>query len=114
MQLTKTGDEHPTLADIDGRVPGRVQLVSIALREEVTPKDGSFMHSYFEEEEGQADPYLRAEGLMRSIEDDWPDSEWAIIGNWRARYLRWVRLQKGMGFLPEESWSPQAFLDCGP
>lgn len=111
MQLPK---RNPRLADIDGRVPGKVVLVSVVLQDELDPRKGDFQHAYFEEGEDKADPYLRAEGLKLSLENDWPDHEWVIVGNHRAQYLRWVRLQKGMGFLSEEAWSPQAYLDCAP
>lgn len=105
----KTG--KPRLADIDGRVPGKVVLVSVKLQDELDVRKGDFQHAYFEEGEDKADPYLRAEGLKLSLEDDWPQHEWAVVGNWRARYLQWARRQQELGFLPEEAWSPQAYLD---
>jgi hypothetical protein len=105
MQLMKS---KPTLKDVDGRVPGRVQLVSIRLDED----DPKQMCTFFEEESGKRDPYLRAEGLMRSLEDDWPEHEWAMIGNWRARYLLWAWNMENMGLdFGEDALSPQAYLD---
>lgn len=106
MELTGT----PTLADVDGREPGKVQLLAAPLVEDM-PKRGGMTHAYFEEEEGKRDPWLRAEGLKLSLEGDWPEHHWAIVGNWRARYLKWRRVQQGMGFLPEEAWSPEAYVD---
>lgn len=101
----------PTLTDVDGTVLGRVQLMSIRL---VDPYDGTpqMMHEYIEEADDRPNPWAFAEGLKRGIEADWPDHHWAIVGNWRARYLMWVQRQKETGFLSEEDWSPQAYVDC--
>lgn len=107
MQLMKG---KPTLVDVDGRELGKVQLVSIKLVEGFDDETQQH-YAYFEEEPGKDDPYLRAEGLKLSIEDDWPEHYWAIIGNWRARYLQWVRtLQQRMPFLGEEAWTPEAYI----
>lgn len=101
----------PTLADVDGSVPGKVQLVAIKLVDGFG-EDPKMTHTYFEEDgNSDRDPWLMAEGLKRGIEDDWPEHHWAIVGNWRARYLKWVRYQKALGFLPEDAWSPAAYLD---
>lgn len=100
----------PKLADVDGTVPGKVQLLSVRLVDGLT-EDPKLMATYIEEAEDRPNPWLFAEGLKRGLEDDWPEHHWAIVGNWRARYLLWVHRQKGMGFLSEEDWSPQAYLD---
>lgn len=103
--------KKPILRDIDGTVPGKVQLVCIRLAEEL-PRRDDYMHTYFEEKLGdERDPWLRAEGLYESLKKDWPEHEWAIVGNWRARYLVWRRHQQSMGFLSEKDWTPQAYLD---
>lgn len=85
--LTKTGHKRPTLADVDGTVPGKAMLMSVKLDED---EPGQMCTIFVEEPDAPADPWTWAEGLMRGIEDDWPDHEWAIVGNWRARYLRWA------------------------
>lgn len=70
------------------------------------------MHNYFEEAEGKSDPWSMAVGLKRSIEGDWPDHHWAIVGNWRARYLRWVTQMKEMGLnFSESDLSPEEYLE---
>jgi hypothetical protein len=101
----------PTLADVDGTIPGKVQLLAVLLEEDL-PNRGGLMNTYVEEADGQPNPWLFAEGLKRGIERDWPDHQWAIVGNWRAHYLMWVQRQKDLGFLSEEDWSPQAYVDC--
>lgn len=103
--------DKPSLADVNGTALGKVQLLSIKLVDEI---DGGpqMMHMYFEEADDRPDPWRSAEGLKRSIEGDWPDHHWAIVGNWRARYLAWMQRQKGLGFLSEEDWSPQAYVEC--
>lgn len=101
----------PRLADVDGRVPGKVQLLAVLLEEELPRRDG-LMNMYFEETSERPNPWRAAEGLKRSIEGDFPEHHWEIVGNWRARYLLWVERQKELGFLSEEDWSPQAYLDC--
>jgi hypothetical protein len=100
----------PTLADVDGTTLGKVQLVSLKLVEGFG-ESPELMHTYFEEGAGRVDPWLQAEGLKRGIEDDWPEHYWAIVGNWRAMYLAWVRRMRGLGFLSEEDWSPSAYLE---
>lgn len=103
--------DKPTLADVDGTVPGKVQLIAVKLQENL-PGRGDFLHEYFEEASERPNPWRSAEGLKRSIEGDWPEHHWEIVGNWRARYLAWVERQKGLGFLSEEDWSPQAYVEC--
>lgn len=87
--IAKTGHERPTLADIDGTVKGKAVLMSIKLVDEFD-EDPEQMHTLITEGEYDEDPWTFAMGLMRGIEKDWPDHEWAIVGNWRARYLRWA------------------------
>jgi hypothetical protein len=101
--LTRTGHEKPTLADVDGTVKGKVQLMSIRLREN-NPEQYA---TYIEEGMYDDDPWTFAVGLMRGIEMDWPDHEWAIVGNWRARYLRWAATMPS--FLPGPH-TPEAYL----
>lgn len=101
--ITKTGDK-PTLADVDGTVPGRAVLMSIKVVDTLD-EDPEQMHTDLVETEGQPDPWTWALGLMRSMEDDWPVHEWAIVGNWRARYLRW----KVMMPIPGEH-SPEEYV----
>lgn len=101
--------KKPRLKDIDGTEPGKVQLVSITLAEELPKRDG-FMHSYFEEgPDDKYDPWLMAEGLHESIKKDFPEHHFAIVGNWRARYLAWNRRMEEIG-ISEENRTPQAYL----
>jgi hypothetical protein len=104
--LTKTGHARPRLADIDGTVKGRVQLMSIKLVDEL--EDPEQMHTPITEGDHDEDPWTFAMGLMRGIEMDWPDHEWAIVGNWRARYLRWATTL--VQWLPDADTSPVAYL----
>lgn len=100
----------PSLAEVDAREPGKVQLISIKLVDGFD-EDPQQMYTLIEEgEDIERDPWLMAEGLMRSMEDDWPDHYWAIVGNWRAHYLRWRRFQRRMGPLREDDWSPESYL----
>lgn len=102
--ITKTGDK-PTLADVDGTVPGRAMLLCIRLDEDRPDQ----MYNLFEETpDAPADPWTFAEGLMRSIEGDFPEHEWAIVGNWRAKYLRWELQMKRT--IPGE-FTPQEYLE---
>jgi hypothetical protein len=104
--LTRTGRERPTLADVDGTVKGKVQLMSVKLVDGLS-HDTEHMCTYIEEGEYDEDPWTFAMGLMRGIEKDWPDHEWAIVGNWRARYLRWAATMPA--FLPGPH-TPEAYL----
>ena|SRR5690606_7433839 len=101
----------PTLADMDGTVPAKVQLMAIKLVDEIG-NDPKMMHMYFEEASDRPNPWRSAEGLKRGIEGDWPEHHWEIVGNWRARYLMWVERQRALGSLSEEDWSPQAYVEC--
>lgn len=102
--ITKTGDK-PTLADIDGTVPGRAVLMSAR-----TDSDNSEpMAETRDEQPGDTyDPWTTLEGLQRSIEADFPDRGWAIVGNWRARYLRWAHT---MQFIIPGDHTPQDYLE---
>lgn len=95
----------PTLADVDGTDPGRVQVELADLTGE---RPEVLRTYYFEEKSGEADPWLRAEMLKRDIEDDWPGCHWEFVGNWRARYLDWARRFEEWGF--DGDHSPQEYL----
>lgn len=98
---------RPALADIDGTVPGKAMLMSIKLVDSLDGEDPEQMHTFFEEKEGDPDPWTFALGLKAGIEDDWPDHEWAIVANWRARYLRWAYTMPA--FLPGPH-TPEEYL----
>ena len=98
----------PTLADVDGTEPGKVMLVAVRLvptrEQEPVP-----MYRYFEEGPDDMNPWATAEGVLESIEEAWPkEIHWAIVGNWRARYLAWNWGQRG--FIPKDALSPEAYL----
>lgn len=95
--LTKSNSKRPTLKDIDGTVPGKVQLMSVKLVDDMFDEP-ELMATPIYEGDHDKDPWTFAMGLMRGIEQDWPDHEWAIVGNWRARYLRWAHTMPS--FLP--------------
>lgn len=102
----------PTLADVDGREPGRAFLLSIKTGDPFKESPDQ-MYECFEEADGDKyDPIRTAEGLKLSIEGDFPNRHWAIVGNHRAHYLAWRRRmdEMGLGF-SEERLSPQAYLD---
>lgn len=103
--ITKTGDK-PTLADVDGTVPGKAMLMSVRLDED---NPGQMCTIFEEGPDDPVDPWTRAEGLMRGIEADWPEHEWAIVGNWRAKYLRWAHTMPA--FLPGPH-TPQEYLEA--
>lgn len=105
--ITKTGDK-PTLADVDGSVKGRAVLMSIKVGDTLD-EDPEQMHTDLVEDEKHDDPWGWALILMRSMEDDWPDHEWAIVGNWRARYLRWV--QQMLTVIPGGGHTPEQYLE---
>ena len=101
----------PSLKDVDGTEPGKVQLMSIKLVDGSDSEAGQ-MRSYSEEGDAEVDPWTLAEGLKRSVEGDWPEHYWAIVGNWRAHYLKWARTMKTMGVdFGEDALSPQEYLD---
>jgi hypothetical protein len=103
--ITRTNDQ-PTLEAIDGRVLGRVMLMSIRI---VDPayEEPEPLYEDITEGDHDEDPWTFALGLQRGIERDFPDREWAIVGNWRARYLRWVHqmnLMPGPGEYPPQEY----------
>lgn len=104
--ITKAND-RPKLSDIDGTVKGRVMLVSIKI---VDPfhEDPEPLYEDIAEGDHDEDPWTFALGLQRGIERDWPGREWSIVGNWRARYLRWV--QQMQHTFPGEH-TPADYLD---
>lgn len=104
--LTKSNDTRPTLKDIDGTVLGKVQLMSIKLVDDFD-EDPEQMHTFIEEGMHDEDPWTFAMGLMRGIEKDWPGHEWAIVGNWRARYLRWAHTMRSWITAPH---TPEDYL----
>lgn len=86
--ITRSND-RPTLKDIDGSVKGRVMLMSIKIVDPFT-EEPEPLYEFIEEGDHDEDPWTFALGLQRGIEKDWSDREWSIVGNWRARYLRWA------------------------
>lgn len=102
--LTRPTD--PTLADVDGTTPARAALLCIRL----DPYDPEQMHTIFVEGEGECtDPWASAERLQSSLASDWPEHVWTIVGNERARFLRW---KDGMDQLLGGPNTPQEYLDA--
>ncbi len=62
----------------------------------------SSMDVFRESENVERDPLLRAELLMRSCQDDFPNRLWTLTGNGRAKQLATRRRMLAMGFTPED------------
>jgi hypothetical protein len=100
--------KKPTLADVDGRTPGRAALLQIDLENPGTETGGPMWSDFTEGEHGCTSPYDSCEVLWASVKDDWPTHTHAIVGNDRAKYLVWARRMKAIGIA---NHSPQDYLD---
>jgi hypothetical protein len=99
---------RPLLKDVDGTVKGAVMLMSIRVVDPFTD-DPQQLHEYIAEGDHDEDPWTFALGFREGIKKDWPGHEWAIVGNWRARYLRWAHTMAWT--LGEGTYSPEEYIE---
>lgn len=104
-----THRETPELKDVDGTTMGRASLIAINLEDAYNDSGNALMRNDFDEGD-DADPMQACERLRESIEGDWPEHIFTIVGNERANYLRWARLMKECGIESEEL-TPQEYLE---